>query len=84
AYLSISFFIVVVGAQIVSAVFGLIPLIGFFLSALINLGLLVMWVVGIMRSLEKVFWKPPAIYDIARVLNPKIDDHYSESTGVPA
>ncbi|MEM4623736.1 MAG: hypothetical protein QW816_06780 [Desulfurococcaceae archaeon] len=83
AYLSISFFIVVVGAQLVSIIFDLIPIIGKLISALIGLGLLITWIIGVLRSLEKTFWKPPVIYDIAKIINPKIDDYISESRGTP-
>jgi uncharacterized membrane protein len=83
-YLSISFFIVIVGAGLINVVFSIIPFIGWILSALVNLGLLIIWIIGILRSLEKTWWKPPIIYDIARVLNPKIEEYSSGQAGVLA
>jgi len=77
AYLSISFFIVIVGAGIINIVFSIIPLIGWVLSTLINLGLLIIWIIGLLRSLEKTWWKPPIIYNIAKMLNPGIENYSS-------
>lgn len=68
AYLSISFFILIVVAQIINAVLAFIPIVGWVLSMLINLGILVIWVLGIVKSLEKTWWRPPVIYDIAKML----------------
>lgn len=65
AYLSISFFIVIIIADIIGFLLGLIPFIGFFLKMLINIALFIVWVIGLIKSLEKVYWKPPLIYDIA-------------------
>lgn len=82
AYLSISFFIVIVGAGIISAVLSIIPFIGWVLSALISLSLLIIWIIGLMRSLERIWWKPPIIYDIAKILNPRIEDYSSRQVRV--
>lgn len=68
AYLSISFSILIVAAQVVNAVLVFIPFVGWALSMLINLGILVTWILGIIKSLEKTWWKPPVIYDVARML----------------
>ena len=72
AYLSISFFIVIVVAEVVGYVLSLIPIIGWIFSILINVGLFVVWIVGVVRSLEKTWWKPPLIYDIAKRINPSL------------
>ena len=68
AYLSISFFLIVIAASIVGSVLALVPFIGWAIRGLIFLSLVVAWVVGIIRSLETTWWKPPLIYDIARAL----------------
>ncbi|MEM0001032.1 MAG: hypothetical protein QXH02_06305 [Desulfurococcaceae archaeon] len=68
AYLSISFFILIVAVQVACMVFALIPFVGWAFSVLINLGMLVVWVLGIVKSLGKTWWKPPVIYDLARML----------------
>lgn len=68
AYLSISFFILIAIAQLVNVVFAYIPFVGWILSMLVNLGILLVWVLGIVKSLGKTLWKPPIIYDLARRL----------------
>ncbi|MGC8997036.1 MAG: hypothetical protein ACP5HH_04655 [Fervidicoccaceae archaeon] len=68
SYLSIGFFIVLVIGQVINIVFSFIPFIGRLLVVLVDLGLLVIWIIGILRSLEKNLWKPPIIYDIAKIL----------------
>lgn len=66
AHLSISFFIVAVVASILGSVLSVIPIIGWLLSGLISLCLVIIWVIGIVMALQTVWWKPPVIYDIAR------------------
>lgn len=68
SYLSISFFIVLVLVQIVNLIFSFIPLLGKIFTGIIDFSLLVLWIIGILRSLEKVLWKPPIVYDIAKIL----------------
>ncbi len=68
SYLSIGFFIVLVIGQVINIVFSFIPFIGRLLVVLVDLGLLIIWIIGILRSLEKNLWKPPIIYDIAKIL----------------
>jgi uncharacterized membrane protein len=68
SYLSIGFFIVLVIGQVINIIFSFIPFIGRLLVVLVDLGLLVIWIIGILRSLEKNLWKPPIIYDIAKIL----------------
>lgn len=68
AYLNLSFFIVIIISSIVAAVLGIIPIIGWLLSALIWIALLLVWVIGIIKSANSVYWKPPVIYDLAKAL----------------
>ncbi|MEM0044144.1 MAG: DUF4870 domain-containing protein [Sulfolobales archaeon] len=68
AYLSISFFILVVVIKVLTWILAFIPFIGWILSVLIGLALLIAWILGIVKSLNKEYWKPPIIYDIARML----------------
>ncbi len=75
AYLSISFFLCIIGASIVSSIFLIIPFIGKLVETIIWIGILVVWILGILRSLEKTWWKLPVVYEIARLLNPKIDEY---------
>ncbi len=74
AYLSISFTIAVVFGGIVLAVvaevLGLIPFVGLLMRKLLQgiygLITLVVWVLGVIKSLSREYWKPPLIYDIAK------------------
>jgi uncharacterized membrane protein len=79
AYLSISFFIVIIGGWVVVFVFSIIPLIGhilsFIMGVIIGIGLLIVWIIGILRSLEINWWRPPLIYDIAKILNPRLEEY---------
>lgn len=68
AYLSIAFFIAVIVSGVVATIVGLIPLIGWFISLLISIALLVIYIIGIIKSLAPEFWRPPIIYDVARML----------------
>ncbi|MCL7395783.1 MAG: hypothetical protein LZ170_00090 [Thaumarchaeota archaeon] len=68
AYLSISFFVVAVIASIVAYILSFIPFLGLALSALFGLILLVVWIIGILKSLNNVYWSPPVIYDLAKRL----------------
>ncbi|MGC8975007.1 MAG: DUF4870 domain-containing protein, partial [Thermoprotei archaeon] len=65
AYLNLSFLVVIVVSAIIASILSIIPLIGWLLSTLIWVALLVLWVIGIIKSAERVYWKPPLIYDIA-------------------
>lgn len=69
AYLSISFFIIIIIAQVVAFAFSLIPFVGWFISTLIDIGLLIIWILGVLKSLGKTWWKPPIIYNIAKILS---------------
>jgi len=71
AYLSVSFFVVAIIASVVAYILSLIPFInvlGLALGALFGALLLVVWILGILKSLENVYWTPPVIYDLARRL----------------
>lgn len=68
AYLNISFFIVIIVGGIVASILAFIPFIGWLISILIWIALLIVWVVGIVKSANKVYWKPPLIYDLAKAL----------------
>ncbi|MEM2376146.1 MAG: hypothetical protein QXZ10_00825 [Sulfolobales archaeon] len=67
AYLSISFFVITIVSGVVVAILSLIPLIGWFIGLVIQLVLLITWVLGIIKSLSRVFWRPPLIYDLAKI-----------------
>ncbi len=68
AYLSISFFIAVVVSSVITTILGFIPLIGWIISALIWLALLILWIIGIIKSLSREYWRPPVIYELAKAL----------------
>ncbi|MCS7135765.1 MAG: hypothetical protein RMJ14_03315 [Nitrososphaerota archaeon] len=71
AYLSISFFVIVVIASVVASVISIIPfvnILGLVVSAVFGALLLVVWILGILKSLNRVYWNPPIIYDIAKRL----------------
>jgi uncharacterized membrane protein len=68
AYLNLSFFIVIIVSAIITGVLSLIPFIGWIISALVWVALLILWIIGIIKSASNVYWKPPVIYDVARML----------------
>ncbi|MEM4487021.1 MAG: hypothetical protein QW116_07330 [Zestosphaera sp.] len=68
AYLSISFFIIIIVASIVTRILSFIPIIGWLINALVGLALLILWVLGLIKSLGREYWKPPVIYELARAL----------------
>lgn len=71
AYLSISFFIVIVVVSVVTSIISLIPFMGLFglaIGVILGVLLLVVWILGILKSLNRVYWDPPIIYDIAKRL----------------
>ncbi len=67
AYLSISFFVIIMVSGVVVGILSFIPLLGWFIGALVQLSLLITWVLGLLKSFSKVFWKPPVIYDLAKM-----------------
>ncbi len=71
AYLSVSFFIVAMLASIVAYLISLIPfmhLLGLVVSVIFGALLLVFWILGILKSINRVYWSPPIIYDLAKQL----------------
>ncbi|MGC8572921.1 MAG: hypothetical protein ACP5L0_02815 [Caldisphaera sp.] len=68
SYLSISFFIIIIIANVITILLRFIPILDLFISILIGLGLFIVWILGILKSLQKVYWKPKVIYDIAQLL----------------
>lgn len=68
ANLSISFFIIIIIAWVVSNLMSFLPFLGWIVSRLIGLVILVTWILGMVKSLEKTWWSPLIIYDIARYL----------------
>uniref|UniRef100_A0A7C5XNG3 DUF4870 domain-containing protein n=1 Tax=Ignisphaera aggregans TaxID=334771 RepID=A0A7C5XNG3_9CREN len=68
AYLSLSFFIIIIIASIINGILALIPFIGWILAGLISLAIVILWIIGIIKSLQLTWWKPPVIYDIAKAL----------------
>lgn len=67
--MSVAFFIVAVVALVVSIVIGFIPVIGFLVTILIDLGLLAIWVLGIIKIVQGELWKPPIVSRIAEAIN---------------
>ncbi len=63
--LSIAFFIVYVIAYVVSSALELIPFIGHILSILIWLAIIAIWIIGIIKVIQREEWKPPILWDIA-------------------
>ncbi len=63
--LSIAFFIAYIVAYIVSLILGLIPYIGWILSTLIWIAVLIVWIIGIIKIIQREEWKPPILWDIA-------------------
>lgn len=68
AYLSASFFITIIIGAVLTVILSLIPIIGWIATALIYIAIIVTWIIGIIRSLQPSWWKPPLIYDIARAI----------------
>lgn len=76
SYLSISLFILAIVAgvsiSIITAILGFIPIvggiIGLVLSSLLGIVVLIAWVIGILKSISKEYWKPPIIYDVAKII----------------
>lgn len=73
SYLSITFGIVMIAGLIIGRLFSIIPLVGRLVELLIGIALLVMWVIGIVRALDKVLWKPPIVYDLAKTLGFQVE-----------
>ncbi len=68
SYLSISFFIIAIIASIIGGIVGLVPILGWILQVLISLGLLVIWIIGIIKALNIEWWKPQIIYELAKAI----------------
>jgi uncharacterized membrane protein len=41
-------------------------MLSFIMGVIMGIGLLIVWIIGILRSLEVNWWRPPLIYDIAK------------------
>jgi hypothetical protein len=56
--------------SIVELIIGLIPFIGKQITNILNLlfiaVIIIIWIIGIVKSLSKVYWKPIIIYDLAK------------------
>ncbi len=76
SYLSISLFILAAIASIlisiITAILGLMPIVGgiisFALSSLLGIVVAIAWIIGILKSISKEYWKPPIIYDVAKMI----------------
>ncbi|MCS7128417.1 MAG: hypothetical protein RMI83_03990 [Desulfurococcaceae archaeon] len=76
SYLSISLFILAaiagISIAIITAILGLIPIVGgiisLVLSSLLGIAIVIAWIIGILKSLSKEYWKPPIIYDVAKMI----------------
>ncbi len=67
--MSVAFFIVAIVAIVVSMVIGFIPVIGFLATILIDLGLLAIWILGIIKIIQGELWEPPIVSRIAEAIN---------------
>lgn len=68
AYLSISFFMVMIVAVIIGEIFALIPIIGHIVKLFIYVVLAIVWILGVVKSINKEWWNPPIVYDIAKAI----------------
>ncbi|MCE4627375.1 MAG: DUF4870 domain-containing protein [Desulfurococcales archaeon] len=67
--MSIAFFIVGIIAYVVTFIVAFIPLLGFLISVVIWLGLLIIWILGILKILQGELWEPPVISSIAAMIS---------------
>jgi uncharacterized membrane protein len=75
SYLSIAFGLVIIVVDVILDIltFALIfipPVLLFIriLGILVGLAFLIIWLVGILRERSNLYWKPPVVYDIARIM----------------
>ena len=76
AYLSIAFTILVIVfgilILIMSLIFSLIPFIGFILSSILKslygIGVLSIYIIGLVKIAEGTIWNPPVIYEISEFI----------------
>ena len=68
AYLSLSFFIIGIIVGVVNAILALIPIVGWVISILISLVVVILWIIGIVKVFQITWWKPPIVYDIAKII----------------
>ena len=68
SYLSISFFIVLLVALVLGFIVSFIPIISFLIDILIKLSIVIVYIIGITKSLTGEMWQPPIIYGIATLL----------------
>lgn len=75
SYLSIAFGLVIIGVDVVLGVLSLltvlIPPIHIVITALgylAGLVFLVIWIIGILRERNSIYWKPTIIYDVAKII----------------
>ena len=65
AFLSIAFTIVYIIAGFIAVVFSLIPIVGGILSTAIWITVLIIWIIGIIKAINREEWRPPIIYELA-------------------
>jgi uncharacterized membrane protein len=68
SYLSIAFFILLIITWVITFIIGFIPFIGFIINILIYLGIVIAYIIGLIKVLTIQWWKPPIIYNIAQIL----------------
>lgn len=75
SYLSIAFGLVIIGVDVVLGVISLltililpIHIVIMALSYLAGLAFLIVWIVGILRERNSIYWKPTIIYDVAKMI----------------
>jgi len=67
--MSIAFFIVAIVAGIIGLVLAFIPILGTIIYYLILLGLIAIWLVGILKILQDEDWNPPIVSGVAEKIN---------------
>ncbi len=75
SYLSIAFGLVIIGVDVVLGVLSLMtflmPPMHIVITALdylVGLAFLIVWIVGILRERNSIYWKPTVIYDVAKMM----------------
>jgi len=75
SYLSITFGLVII---VIDVILGILSLATFFVPFLLiifriigylfDIAFLVIWIIGILRERAMLYWKPPVLYDIAKMM----------------
>jgi len=68
AYLSISFFIVILFGWLAAYMVSLIPIVGGVLSIAIGIILAIIWIIGLVKCINNEEWRPILVYEIAKMV----------------